>query len=147
MDRPDEPERVALTVPLAAVGSSSSGRARLALAAWTITLAAIAWIGLAGHQREDEAPANVVPVAVIPVTAAAVATTAPAAATVSRGTVRYIAAPVASRHTLGEDGLVGRIVFGDHVPALSQADIERDGYRYFHALVAHDPGVLRQGPP
>jgi hypothetical protein len=116
------------------------------VAAWTITLAAITWIGLAGHEREGSAPAAVVPITVIPATAPAVATTAPATATDSRGTVRYIAAPVVIRHSLGEDGLVGGIVFGDKVPVLSQADIERDGYRYFHALVAHDPGVGRQGP-
>jgi hypothetical protein len=146
MDRPDEPGRVALTVPRAAVGSSS-GRARLAVAAWTITLAAIVCIGLAGHQREGEAPVAVVPVAVIPRTAPTVATAAPATATVSRGTVRYIAAPVVIRHTFGEDGLVGGIVFGDNVHVLSQADIERDGYRYYQALNKRDPGNGRQGPP
>jgi hypothetical protein len=125
----DRPERVGLTVPLATVGSGSPGRARLALAVWTIALATIAWIGLVGHDGEGGAPIVAAP-------AAAVSTPAPqtarATAPVSRGTVRYVAAPIVSHHALGEDGVMGGIVFGTNFRSSKvQADVERDGYRRY----------------
>ena len=138
MGEMDEPERGALTVPLVSVGSASPRRARLALAVWSIALVGMTWIGLAGHQGGGLAPATVAPAAAVPATIPPTATATPRAAAVARGTVRYIAASVAARHTLGEDGLVGGIVFGDSIPALTQAEIERDGYRYYQQLLAQD---------
>ena len=139
MGQKDEPERGALTVPLVSVGSASPRRARLVLTIWAVGLVAIASLGIAGREGEGNEPARVAPVAAIPASAPPAATvTVPASATVPRGTVRYIAAPVVVRHTLGEDGLMGGIVFGDNVPALTQAEIERDGYRYYEQLLAQD---------
>ena len=147
MDRSDEPECVGMTVPLETVASSSPGRARLALAIWAISLAGIAWIGLAGHEDGEGAPAGAATVAAIPASAATATPAAPATAAVSRGTVRSVAAPVGVRRTFGEDGLMGGIAFGDNVPGLSQADIERDGYRYYQANNRRVPGNRQAGPP
>jgi hypothetical protein len=134
MSGADQPDRVALSVPLATVGASSPGRARLALVVWAIGLAGIAWVGMAGHDAGSATPPAAAAVGAIPAaTTAGAATTSPTAAPVSRGTVRSILAPVLIRHTLGEDGLVGGIVFGDNVPpAKIQAEVERDGYRRYH---------------
>jgi hypothetical protein len=123
----EEPSRVALTVALGAVETSSPRRARLAVVAWTLALAGIVWIGVTGREADEEADA---PIAAPPAAAAATTVPATAAATGSRGTVTYVSAPAVIHHTFGEDGLIGGIVFGDNIPSSkNQADIERDGFR------------------
>ena len=52
-----------------------------------------------------------------------------------------------SHRSLGDDGLIGGLPFRDAVARLSQADIERDGYRYYGQLLVGDGTGGRQSPP
>jgi hypothetical protein len=137
MRRTDDPERAELLVPLGRVASSSSRRTRLALAVWTIGLGAIAWIGLSWH---DQVTAPPIQIAAVPTAGQVMAV--PAAAPEPP---RRAVPPPVQRHTFGEDGLMGGLAFGTNIPRLSQADIERDGYRYYGQLLARDLERARQG--
>lgn len=109
MDRPGMPERSALTVPLERMGGPSRRRAWLTAAAWALGLAGVTWLGLSGH--EDGLTVAAAPgVAVSSAPRATVATSAP------RDVGPRIVPPIVHYRSLGDDGLVGGLPFGDNVP-------------------------------
>ena len=129
----------------------SPRRTRSAVVAWLLFLSGIVAVGVIARLPDGERASN--PVAEAEATRVAgvglppTGSPEPPTAVSSGGPVHLSRAASTRRHTFGEDGLVGGIVFGDNVPRLSQADIERDGYRYYQELAVRDLFVGRQGPP
>ena len=101
------------------------------IAAWLLILVGIVAIGVVARIPGADHASNEAVVAV-PAT-----TPLP-----TRGATASSPVPT-PHHSLGEDGLMGGIVFGDNVPRLTQADIERDGYRYYGQLLVRDAGTGR----
>jgi hypothetical protein len=109
MEPPHGPERTVLSVPLERTGASSSGRTWLVVAAWVLGLTGVATIGIGGRERGEAPP--IAPAAIVPTEAAPTV--------VPNRAVPRAAAPIVYYRSLGDDGLVGGIVFGDNVPAAS----------------------------
>ncbi len=123
MGPPDSPERGALTVPLVRIERSSSRRAWLTAAVWTIGLAFLTWLGLGGRG------AGAVPAAAPGPAEPLTPRSTPATSRVrneTRGAPARLTAPVVYHRTLGDDGLIGGIAFGDNVPAPSLTTPVRD---------------------
>jgi hypothetical protein len=136
--------QIGLTVPLERASTFSPRRARSAVAAWLLFLVSIVAVGVVGRLPDGEPVSN--PAAKAEGTRVAGVERSPAVPLVSPTTMSsrptmLLRAASTPRHTFGEDGLVGGIVFGDNVPSLSQADIERDGYRFYQELSARASGV------
>ncbi len=146
----NECERIVLAIPLERASTFSPRRTRSAVVTWLLFLVAIVAVGVVARLPDEERASN--PVAEAAATRDAgvgltpTSSTAPPTAVTSGGPAELPLAAPTSRHTFGEDGPVGGTAFGDNVPTLSQADIERDGYRHYQQLIARDPSVRRQGP-
>ncbi len=114
MSRDDEVEFAARVAPAGRGGRSSSSRARLVVGGWVLVLAGVAAVGLTGHGAVS--PVGPVPPAMEPAEATA-GLAIPAATDARATTPRTTTSPaVASPHrSLGNDGLVGGLPFGDNV--------------------------------
>jgi hypothetical protein len=147
----NESARIVLAVPLGQARTFSPRRTRSLVVAWLLCLAGIVAIGvLARLPNVERPPASIVEAAgtrVAEIRLMPSGPPGPLAAVSSGEPVGVPGAAPTRRRTFGEDGLVGGIVFGDNVPRLSQADIERDGYRYYQELIARDLSAGRHGPP
>jgi hypothetical protein len=122
VDRPEGIDFATSAVSLGTPGRSPR-RTRFVVAGWLLALTAVAAVGVGGRERTPT------PVATAPEAAAAVtfaATPAPSVApaptiraSVTHGPSRR---PVPQYRSLGEDGLVGGIVFGDNIPTPDRSD-------------------------
>ncbi len=108
MDRPGEIELTPVSVPVERIGGPSGRRTKLVLAGWALGLAGVAALGLSGHQPAlDAASVSVADTASPP--------PKPAATNRVPATQRIAQSAITPQRTLGDDGLVGGIVFGDNV--------------------------------
>jgi hypothetical protein len=114
VDPPERSDLAPIAVPLEAARPSAR-RTRLVVAGWLLGLTAVVALGVSGHEPTPPAP--------IAPQAANVTVPGPPSPSAAPGpTIRPpVGGPIA-RHpapqhrSLGDDGLVGGIVFGDNVP-------------------------------
>lgn len=119
----DEETHQVVAAPLERTSAFSRRRTALAVVAWILGLVGVVALGVVGHLPQ----ASTRSATIDPVLAPA---SVPTAASVRRATA--LSLPTHHR-LLGDDGLVGGIVFGDNiVPPMAQSEVERDGYRRYH---------------
>jgi hypothetical protein len=139
--RRDGAYRTLLAVAVVPSNAASSHRARTTALVWVVGLVGVVAIGLAGHLPQAPSQSTAVTQAAVAVTQAAAAES-PSLASNVRGASTF--APPSTHRSLGDDGLVGGIVFGDNVPRLDQAGIERDGYRFYRQQLDGPVSIRRQ---
>ena len=126
--------QVALSVPVERTATFSPRRTRSAIVAWLLFLVGVVAVGVVARVPQDERAPNALAEATA--TRAAVVglppTRPPESPTVtSSGGPARLPPPVSAHRQ------------GSAVPKLSQADMERDGYRYYQELLARDPSARR----